>query len=91
MVCASYSSYHEVGVRHEIHGDGNIVQSVRFERVVGFEDGVEIVRVPVVADEAEDGDPQVGFQYVPLSPRQLLITLDPRSSARSNKTFVQPT
>mmetsp|Transcript_3297 Transcript_3297/g.13279 ORF Transcript_3297/g.13279 Transcript_3297/m.13279 type:complete len:362 (+) Transcript_3297:171-1256(+) len=60
---------HEVGVRHEVQSDGHVVQLVRVERVLGVQNAVEVVRVPVVPDEAEHGDPQVRLEDVPLAER----------------------
>lgn len=49
----------KVKVRRAVHGDGHVVEAPRRHGVFGAEDTVKIVCVPVVADEAEDGDPQL--------------------------------
>ena len=63
----------EVEVRREKHGHGHVVEPPRGHGVLCAEHGVEVVRVPVVAHEAEDGEPDVGLEAVPLRQRAALV------------------
>ena len=51
----------------------HIVQSMCSESVLSFEYRVEVMSVPVVADEGENGDPNIGLKRVPLNQRQRLF------------------
>ena len=55
----------EVEVRGEVERDGHVIQAVRGEGVSRAQYTVEVVRVPIVADEAKDCDPQVCLERVP--------------------------
>ena len=49
----------EVEVCREEESDGHVVQAVSGEGVARAQYRVEVVRVPIVADEREDADPNV--------------------------------
>eukprot|EP00237_Pycnococcus_provasolii_P006722 CAMPEP_0206123720 /NCGR_PEP_ID=MMETSP1472-20131121/5646_1 /ASSEMBLY_ACC=CAM_ASM_001108 /TAXON_ID=41880 /ORGANISM="Pycnococcus provasolii, Strain RCC251" /LENGTH=182 /DNA_ID=CAMNT_0053514367 /DNA_START=77 /DNA_END=624 /DNA_ORIENTATION=+ len=64
---------HEVRVRHEVEANGNVVEHVRVKSVLSLEHAVEVVRVPVVSNEAEYCDPQVGLRDVALVPSSAAV------------------
>mmetsp|Transcript_30702 Transcript_30702/g.86031 ORF Transcript_30702/g.86031 Transcript_30702/m.86031 type:complete len:223 (-) Transcript_30702:264-932(-) len=66
---------HEVREGQQVHGDGHVVQPMAVHRVVGLEHAVEVVGVPVAANEAEDENPGVGLHDVPLGPRLASVAL----------------
>ena len=55
---------HKVEMGRKIEGNRYIVQPVRRERVGSFQHRVEVVGVPVVANEGENGDPNVSFKGI---------------------------
>lgn len=57
----------EVEVRGKEQGDGHVVEAVRGEGVARFQDAVEVVRVPIVADETEHCNPKIGLEGVSAS------------------------
>mmetsp|Transcript_4009 Transcript_4009/g.10244 ORF Transcript_4009/g.10244 Transcript_4009/m.10244 type:complete len:237 (-) Transcript_4009:259-969(-) len=64
---------HEVSVCHQVKADRDVVQAVRIKGVPSLEDAVEVVRVPIVPNEAEYSDPYVRLRDVPLPPLQFAI------------------
>mmetsp|Transcript_11812 Transcript_11812/g.29552 ORF Transcript_11812/g.29552 Transcript_11812/m.29552 type:complete len:342 (-) Transcript_11812:54-1079(-) len=63
----------EVKVGREKHRYGHSVDIPAAKRVRGPQDIVEVVCIPVVADDAEDSDPHVRLEAVPLKQRLALV------------------
>ena len=49
----------KIKMRREVHCDGYSIKIPAGHRILCVEDGVKVVRVPVISDEREDGNPHI--------------------------------
>lgn len=64
----------EVEMSREKHGNRDVVETIGRHRVASVENVVEIVRIPIIASESEDGKPGIRSQRVSLRQGQVFFS-----------------